>query len=809
MCRNQKEGSITAYLTLILFLILAIITTSVEAARVSTAKVYANRVLNTAMRSTLGEYYLPLYEKYHLFGLDIGYGDVNKNEAELINRIKQTMEDSLHPEINPLYLHFNANKNFLICNLTVDSVTLNERRSIIDKNGDILKKQAIQYQKYDSAADLLTQFLQKFNLLASTEESNELLNEKLEVETKLYEIDKKMLELIEYIDGFEVDENGIKLSKKGKPLTVTNYAKKIINFSVSQDSVQINNSALYAEIQGKYVSPSNIIRDLISKGEEAVDKKEQWEDYEDELDELLEEDDYLNPVYLAKVMSLRSSIRSARNAYQDCITDINSKQSNLETLVIGTLGSIESALSCIESINDSRRESSSYVDSLIDSVAAAKDKLEQSFYEELLRSSDEMKAYTDETVSKISIIYNITQMKETLQSNKEVLNNINKKGIPQFFVGSLNSWKNELQTIDSMFKQYSHSGLAIDYSSFKLEKESNKVLSTFKSLINSGIAGLVIEDMDQLSKAKLPEGSLISTSMSIGKENSNVAMDEMLSNATKEKNNNEMIGTFDQAGISIGSVLAEGGNKILENILYIAYLEDHCSDYLLKDTTGEQVLNYELEYILFGNTTDNENAEATATRIVLIRTIVNLLHVFTDSQKNSTALSFATALVGFSGLPFLVSVTKYIVLFVWAFEAALVETATIMLGKDVPILTTRENFTLEFTEVLSMSKEKIISKAKDYESVKNGLYFGYKDYIRLFLLVQNKTKQNYRTMDLIQENLRYIYDSDFLLSRCITNYEVNVRFEMPQVFLSMPFITDQDMKSVRGYEYDINAAVSY
>ena len=573
--------------------------------------------------------------------------------------------------------------------------------------------------------------------------------------------------------------------------------------------MQINNSALYAEIQGKYVSPSNIIRDLISKGEEAVDKKEQWEDYEDELDELLEEDDYLNPVYLAKVMSLRSSIRSARNAYQDCITDINSKQSNLETLVIGTLGSIESALSCIESINDSRRESSSYVDSLIDSVAAAKDKLEQSFYEELLRSSDEMKAYTDETVSKISIIYNITQMKETLQSNKEVLNNINKKGIPQFFVGSLNSWKNELQTIDSMFKQYSHSGLAIDYSSFKLEKESNKVLSTFKSLINSGIAGLVIEGMDQLSKAKLPEGSLISTSMSIGKENSNVAMDEMLSNATKEKNNNEMIGTFDQAGISIGSVLAEGGNKILENILYIAYLEDHCSDYLLKDTTGEQVLNYELEYILFGNTTDNENAEATATRIVLIRTIVNLLHVFTDSQKNSTALSFATALVGFSGLPFLVSVTKYIVLFVWAFEAALVETASIMLGKDVPILTTRENFTLEFTEVLSMSKEKIISKAKDYESVKNGLYFGYKDYIRLFLLVQNKTKQNYRTMDLIQENLRYVYDSDFLLSRCITNYEVNVRFEMPQVFLSMPFITNQDMKSVRGYEYDINAAVSY
>ena len=468
-----------------------------------------------------------------------------------------------------------------------------------------------------------------------------------------------------------------------------------------------------------------------------------------------------------------------------------------------------SALACIESINEAKRESNTYVDSFIERVKAEKDKLEKSFYEELLKSSDDMKAYTDETTTKLSIVYNMTQLKETFEKNEEVLVELKTRGIPDFYVGSINSWKNGLTTIKAIFLEYSHDGLAIDYSSFKLEKESNQVLSTFKSLIQSGIAGLVLEDMDGLSIEKLPEDALISKTKNIKKEDTSETLDDLLLSVTEEKKDNDMVGSLKQAGIDFGGVLANGANTLLENLLYIVYLEEHCSDYILQGAKNEQILNYELEYILFGNTVDKENIEAIATRIVLLRAIVNLLHVFTDSQKTNTALTFATALVGFSGLPFLVSITKYIVLVIWAFEAALIETAAIMMGKEVPILTTRENFTLEFSEILSMSRENIITKAKNYQSANEGLRFGYREYLRLFLFLQDKSKQNYRTMDLIQENIKYVYDSDFLLSRCYVNYEVSARFEMPQVFLSMPFIGNNERKAVKGYEYKVNAAVSY
>lgn len=809
MHSNQNEGSITAYLTLILFLILALITTCVESARVSSAKTYADRVLNTAMRSTLGEYYLPLYEKYHLFGLDIGYGEVNKNEEELVNRIKQTMDDSLNPDINPLYQILNNNKNFLICNVSVDDVVIRERRTMLDKNGELLKRQAVQYQKYDSAADLVKEFLKKFNLLVDTEESNELLDKKLEVETRLYEIDKQMLKLVEYIDGFVVDENGIKLNKEGQVNINEKFAKKINNNSVSQDTVQINNSTLFSQIRDKYIRPSDIITEMISMGEHAVTKKSELDIYEDELSTFLEENDILNPIYLANVTYLRHLVRSARNDYENSIDNISRNYKKIITLVSDSLEATRNALSCIDSINKTKKEASTYVDSFIDYINDTKDKLEQSFIEELLRSSDDMKAYTEESSEKLSIIYNMNQMLETLEKNEEVLTNIKNYRIPEFFVENINSWRNELQRLQDMFLNYSQDGLVIDYSSFKLETESNKVLSSFKSLINSGIAGLVIEDIEGLSKAKLPENNLISSSMNVVKENVSEEMDDILSQVSEDKDVNAKSVSFRKIGINLGNFFLDSADAILENILYTMYLEDHCSNFLSNDTTNEQVLNYELEYILFGNIVDKENVESIATKIVFIRSMVNLLHVLTDSQKSSTALSFATAVVGFSGLPFLVSITKYIVLFVWAFEAALIETAAIMLGKTVPILTTKDNFTLEFSEILGMNKGNIIKKAKNYESAKGGFNFEYKDYIRLFLLMQNKVKQNYRTTDLIQENIRYVYDDNFMLSRCVVNYEVSARFEMPQVFMSMPFISNKEKKDVKGYEYYINAAVSY
>lgn len=808
---GRREGSITAYLTLIMFLVLALIATCIEAARVSAAQGYANRVLNTALRSTLGDYYMPLYDNYHLFGLDTGFGDKNIQEAELIERIQNTMEDSFEPKTNFLFLQQSADRNFLICNPKVDTIKIRERRTFLNNNGREFKNQTINYQKYSAAASLLEEFLGKCNLLTETEEINELLEDKLEVETQLYEIDKQMLKLVQYIDGFAIEDSGIRLDSKGNPGISDPFVKKLVNFTVSEDTVQINQPVLYKAIKDKYINPSACIDELIGLGKEAIHKKARVEELSAELEILLLDADYDDPEYVMQENSLKQWLFEAELEFGSCVSKINSLQNKLNQLPPLTLVSVEYALSCVDTILNTRESSRTGIEEYVDKVKASEEFLGEDYYEELLKEAEQMSSYSDESVSKLSIVYNITQMRETLINNRNLLTKIEKYQIPAYSpdITSYESWRATLLSLNTVFNDFSHEGLGIDYSSFNLTKESNGALSTFESLVNAGVAGLVIEDVEALSKGAVIEENLISTKQSIEKETSSMDMDELLSNTSNENETYDTTSSFEQAGLPIGDIIAEGSNTLIENILYIAYLEEHFSDYISKDATNEQVLSYELEYILYGNPTDKENIEAVVMRIVIVRAVVNLLHVLTDTEKGNTALIYATAIVGFTGLQFLISITKYIILFIWAFEAALVETAAIILGKEVPILTTKKNFTVQFSEILTMSKSNILRKAKNYESAKEGLRFGYKDYLRLFFLLQNKPKQYYRTMDLVQENIRYMYDSNFLLSRCVTDYEVRVNFYMPEMFLSMPFIKNSDMRSVKGYEFTLDAAVSY
>ena len=63
-------GEITAFLSLIFLLILSLVGTSLESARVNVGRSFADRSLQNAMESLYTEYCRPLWEDYHLFFLD-------------------------------------------------------------------------------------------------------------------------------------------------------------------------------------------------------------------------------------------------------------------------------------------------------------------------------------------------------------------------------------------------------------------------------------------------------------------------------------------------------------------------------------------------------------------------------------------------------------------------------------------------------------------------------------------------------------------------------------------------------------------
>lgn len=164
--------------------------------------------------------------------------------------------------------------------------------------------------------------------------------------------------------------------------------------------------------------------------------------------------------------------------------------------------------------------------------------------------------------------------------------------------------------------------------------------------------------------------------------------------------------------------------------------------------------------------------------------------------------------MGFAGLPFLVTIVKYIILFIWSLEQALVETAVLLMGKEVPLATTKKDIVIRFDDLLSFSKSNIISKAKAWVENKSSVSLNYNQYLTLFMLFQDKNKSAYRMLDLIQENIRYEYDDSFHIRQCITNYNVNASISMKQKFLIMPFFSKQQTRISR-YQYVVNKSVSY
>ena len=93
MTGKRGNGSISVFLALVLVIIISLILTGLEAAYISASDDYAEVLLKTATESVLAEYYGPLYEDYHIFAIDSGYGTKNADLGELKNHLEE--QDSI------------------------------------------------------------------------------------------------------------------------------------------------------------------------------------------------------------------------------------------------------------------------------------------------------------------------------------------------------------------------------------------------------------------------------------------------------------------------------------------------------------------------------------------------------------------------------------------------------------------------------------------------------------------------------------------------------------------------------------------
>lgn len=325
-----------------------------------------------------------------------------------------------------------------------------------------------------------------------------------------------------------------------------------------------------------------------------------------------------------------------------------------------------------------------------------------------------------------------------------------------------------LTQLSEEFSGFAMENLDIAYSVNSIPKEEAGILDYIKNLMNEGVLGLVIDNPGQIS------GELVE----------NTGLPSLDYNPSPDSN-------------GLGDIVENSPRKAV----YGEYLIRHFGNYV--NVFDDTKLSYELEYILEGKNSDKENLAAVVNDLILLREGCNLIYLLKDSAKRNEALQMATALAGFTGLPVLVTVTQFAILAAWAYGESILDVRNLLSGEKVPILKEGSEWNLSLKGVKNLSN---LADSPN-STAERGL--NYSQYLRIALLMQDKTVQYYRTMDVIQMNICKRENVSFRLGQCIDNVKVKVDYTANTLFTTLPFVKRLFHYREGKYQFGITQKYGY
>ena len=237
--------------------------------------------------------------------------------------------------------------------------------------------------------------------------------------------------------------------------------------------------------------------------------------------------------------------------------------------------------------------------------------------------------------------------------------------------------------------------------------------------------------------------------------------------------------------ITVGKVAAEDTEEEKESLLNLAankalfteYILEHLGNY--RETKENSVLDYEAEYVLGGKKADKDNLSSVIGKIVLIRSGLNLISLLQDGEKRTATYALASGIIGFTGQPVLIKIVQLLIISAWSAAESLTDVKALLEGKKVPILKKADDWNLSLEGIKNFSEEMITGK-----DCKHGLT--YEDYLRVLLLMQNRKKQYFRTMDILQANMCANENENFRFKDSIAAVTVRTEYVANILFPTLP-----------------------
>lgn len=216
----------------------------------------------------------------------------------------------------------------------------------------------------------------------------------------------------------------------------------------------------------------------------------------------------------------------------------------------------------------------------------------------------------------------------------------------------------------------------------------------------------------------------------------------------------------------------EEETDLADKIYFIAYLFDKFSYYSKEN--HDRVLNYEVEYLLSDSGSDYENLSVVAKKLLAVREGANLIYLLSDSDKMSLIKELSAVLSAIIVSPELEPVFEVLIIGLWSYAESLNDLKILFNGGKVPLTKTTANWATDLEGGLNLG---MISKSS--EDMGEGM--DYKQYLEMLLLFEDVERITFRSMDLIEMNLREIAGNEnFRMDGLAENFLVNLIFEIPE-----------------------------
>lgn len=214
-------------------------------------------------------------------------------------------------------------------------------------------------------------------------------------------------------------------------------------------------------------------------------------------------------------------------------------------------------------------------------------------------------------------------------------------------------------------------------------------------------------------------------------------------------------------------------DEITKKLLFHEYILQKFGN-AVEEGKEKRSLEYEVEYLLEGKASDQENLEAVLNKLLLIRMGINFVYLQTDAAKQMEAGTMALALATAVALPMLEPVIKQVLLAAWAFGESIMDLRSLMSGKRAALIKTAENWQLSLSALLKLGTSEDTQEGAD---VTDG--WNYKSYLRMLMFLENVDKLTMRTLDRVEQNL--IYEKElafFRVDACVTKIRLQNRAEI-------------------------------